>query len=110
MVLEYDVQEENRPTRRHRNADALARLPINAIQFANPDSLLDLRAEHIADSDIRPLCMFLDSGPATFLSLETASKKFRKMKAQVAELKFRSGVLVRETQTCDQIVIPHYRL
>ena len=31
------------------------------------------------------------------------------MKAQAAQLKFRSGVLVRESQTGDQIVIPRCR-
>ena len=41
--------------------------------------------------------------------METSSKEFREMKGHAAQLKFLSGVLVRESQSADQIVLPHLR-
>ena len=61
-LQEYDFDIEHRPGIKHRNADALSRLPVNAILLSDDDSLERLREEQLNDSRVGPILRLLESG------------------------------------------------
>ena len=106
---EYDFDIEHRAGVKHSNADALSRLPVNAILFDDSDSLTRLRAEQDTEPEIAAMIRLLTPTDRTSTSTEPVSKEFRKMKSCRNEYKLRSNVLVRGSANGDQLVIPTSR-
>ena len=60
-LQEYDFSIKHRAGVRHRNADALSRLPISVLRL-DSGPLVELRAKQLDDASVGPVLMAIEKG------------------------------------------------
>ncbi len=61
-LQQYDFEIEHRHEKKHQNADALSRLPLNKIELTTNEDLIKLREDQLSDPAIGPVLRALEAG------------------------------------------------
>ena len=111
-LQEYNFKIEHRSGRKHQNADALSRLPLNAIEFISSDPVAKLRDEQLGDPNLGPIMVALESG-SELPADDVLTHEARMYKKQFDMFFIRSGILMRRVksgnQEFEQTLVPDCR-
>ena len=108
-LQEYEFEIVHRPGTSNRNADALSRLPLNALFCKSDKSVTELRERQLADFDLQVIIRALegnfDHDP------NDLSPRQRVFLSRLHEFQFQDSVLVRVIDrtwhAVRQVVVPH---
>ena len=108
-LQEYDFEIIHRPGSTNRNADALSRLPLNAVFFQSDKSVAELREQQLADQDLRIIIKMLEGN--AHQAPDDLQFRQRSLLSRLNEFQLHDSVLlrVRNPQGKDliQVVVPH---
>ena len=108
-LQEYDFTIKHRAGDRHRNADALSRLPLTAIHLES-GPLTELRVKQLADRSLGPVLTALESGEDVDLG-RNPSRELVEMAKTLSNFSVQSGVLVQEPddtgKSVSRTVVPY---
>ena len=112
-LQEYDFEIEHRPGSRHRNADALSRLPVgepassvNTILHNGDWNRDDIRERQLADVNVGPIFRLVQANTRPPEQTVPASKEYRRMFRDRNDFTERDPLLVRRSEHGEQTVIP----
>ena len=108
-LQEYHFPIKHRAGERHRNADALSRLPLSALHL-DSGPLVELRVKQLDDPSIGPVMMAIENGKDVALQ-RNSSRELADMAKNRTHFSVKSGILVREMDdrgnSVSQTIVPN---